>query len=83
MRNQLGWISRLGGGVSVVAIALGTWLTPVWAGDPFRSENPRDISDTTEAAFEAFFRVGDYPLAAQRVDFALSEANVDPILYAM
>ncbi|KPQ36899.1 MAG: TPR repeat [Phormidium sp. OSCR] len=83
MRNQLGWISRLGGGVSVVAIALGTWLTPVWAGDPFRSENPRDISDTTEQAFEAFFRVGDYPLAAQRVDFALSEANVDPILYAM
>ncbi|WP_206044051.1 Sll0314/Alr1548 family TPR repeat-containing protein [Geitlerinema sp. P-1104] len=83
MSKQFGWRSRLGGSVTVVAIALGTWLTPAWAGDPFRQENPRNISDTTEQAFEAFFRVGDYPLAAQQVDLALSEANVDPILYAM
>jgi len=65
-------------GALVLALSVGN--APAWAGDPFRSRNERPISDTTEAAFEAAFRAGDYPLAAQKLRAAEGD---DPLLYAL
>jgi tetratricopeptide (TPR) repeat protein len=47
-----------------LAIALSLFTAPAWAGDPFRSNNPRAIDDQTEAAFRAMFEQGNYVEAA-------------------
>ncbi|MBD2461363.1 hypothetical protein H6G89_09920 [Oscillatoria sp. FACHB-1407] len=47
-----------------LAIALSMLTAPAWAGDPFRSNNPRAIDDQTEAAFRAMFEQGNYLEAA-------------------
>ena len=49
-------------GTAIVAASL--WTGSVFAKDPFRTTNPRPISENTQAAFEAFFKKGDYKSAA-------------------
>jgi len=66
-----------------LAIALSFWGNPAFAGDPFRTSNPRDIGDNTEAALEAIFREGDYPKAKTYLDKALQTETNDPLTYAL
>lgn len=56
---------------------------PAWAGDPFRSRNPRAIGDQTEAAFEAIFRDGDYRAAEEILKVAIEQEPNEPLAYAM
>jgi len=49
---------------SIAMLAIALLTSSAIAKDPFRSTNPRAISDKTEAAFEAFFKRGDYKAAA-------------------
>lgn len=67
----------------VTAITLNLWVNPSWAGDPFRSSEPRKIGDRTEAAFKAIFQQGNYPAAADYLDKALSSEPDEPLAYAM
>jgi len=57
-------------GAAIVALSL--WTGSVFAKDPFRTTNPRPINDNTQAAFEAFFKKGDYKSAANYLK------NLDP-----
>lgn len=69
--------------VCSLAVATSLWTSPVWAGDPFRSSNPRSISDRAEATFEAIFKEGNYPKAKillSEVD--LTDSN-EPLVYAI
>lgn len=56
---------------------------PAFAGDPFRTQNPRDISDATEAAIEAIFVEGDYPKAQEYLTQALADDADEPLVYAI
>ena len=59
-----------------------TWGTTAWAGDPFRgSNNPSNISDQTEAAFEAMFKDGHYPRAQEIINSV--QDNSDPLVPAL
>lgn len=51
------------------------------AGDPFRTEDPHEISDTAEQMFYAMFRDGDYVRA--QTYLANIGSNEDPMVYAM
>lgn len=68
--------------VSVAAIA-NLAGNVAWAGDPFRTINPRNIDDQTEAAFVAIFREGNYREAKQYLDQITQNGNSDPLAYAM
>lgn len=68
---------------SSIVLSLSSLTAPAIAGDPFRSENPHDIGDKTERAFEAFFRDGHYPNAKTYIDEALDSEGEDPIVPAM
>jgi tetratricopeptide (TPR) repeat protein len=63
-----------------MAIALTLTSQAAWAGDPFRSSNPKPIGDQTEAAFRAMFQDGDYKRAEELL--ATAEPN-EPMAYAM
>lgn len=70
---------------SSVATVAGLFLVininPALAGDPFRTSNPRSISDTTEEAFEAMFKGGNYNQAGTILKDIPNEA--DPLAYAL
>ncbi|WP_017304262.1 Sll0314/Alr1548 family TPR repeat-containing protein [Spirulina subsalsa] len=68
---------------SAIALSLTLWGNPALAGDPFRTTNPRNISDTTEAAFEAYFKYGNYPDAAQKIEAAIAEGTNDPLALSL
>lgn len=68
---------------SVLTLTLSVGIRPSWAGDPFRSTNPRNIGDNTEAAFEAIFRQGNYKAAKGYLDSAIATEGNDPLVYAM
>ncbi len=68
---------------SAIAIALSLWSSPTLAGDPFRSSNPRNIGNNTEAAFKAFFEEGNYPKAKNYLQQAESSESSDPMVYGM
>ncbi|NJL02829.1 MAG: hypothetical protein HC910_20525 [Spirulinaceae cyanobacterium SM2_1_0] len=65
------------------ALAVGLTALPAFAGDPFRSSNPRPIGDRTEAAFDAIFQRGDYPAAREYLDVAREQEATEPLVYAM
>ncbi|GAB4207071.1 MAG: Sll0314/Alr1548 family TPR repeat-containing protein [Coleofasciculaceae cyanobacterium] len=68
---------------SAAALVLGLWVTPTFAKDPFRANNPRPIGDNTEAAFTSIFKEGNYKAAKGYLQKAeVSEAN-EPLTYAM
>jgi tetratricopeptide (TPR) repeat protein len=62
---------------------LGASYPAVWAGDPFRSQNPHNIGDNTEAAFIAIFRDGNYKTAQSYLDQAFQTEPTEPLAYAM
>lgn len=68
---------------STLTLALTLLSSPVFAKDPFRTTNSRNIGDRTEAAFDAIFKYGNYPQA--KIYLAEAELNEtgDPLLYAM
>ncbi|MEO1094564.1 MAG: Sll0314/Alr1548 family TPR repeat-containing protein [Cyanobacteria bacterium J06638_28] len=65
-------------GTAAILMPLGE---AAWAGDPFRTENPHDISDTAEQMFYAMFRDGDYVTAQTYLEDIGS--NEDPMVHAM
>lgn len=68
---------------SAVALVLGLWVTPSLADDPFRTTNPHEIGDKTEAAFNSVFKEGNYTQAKGYLTQAeVSEPN-EPLVYAM
>ncbi len=74
--KRLGFIASL-------LLSFNLYTPQGWAGDPFRSSNPRNIGEKTEAAFEAIFRDGNYTIAKTYLEQAkISEPN-EPLVYAM
>lgn len=73
------------GSMLFTATVLGSLLlgsTSAWAGDPFRgNNNPSNISDRTEDAFEAMFKAGDYPEANRIISRVQDDA--DPLVPAL
>lgn len=65
------------------AIALMPLMQPVFAGDPFRLEDPHDISDTSEQIFYAMFRDGNYVQAREALANADPAADADPLFHAL
>ncbi|MEA5514932.1 Sll0314/Alr1548 family TPR repeat-containing protein [Nodularia sp. UHCC 0506] len=68
---------------ATVIIALNLWVNPSLAGDPFRTNEPRNIGDNTEAAFKAIFQQGDYLAAESYLQKAISTEPNEPLAYAM
>lgn len=73
--------------VSKVAFAttliLNLWVNPSLAGDPFRSSEPHQIGDRTEAAFKAIFQQGNYPVAEDHLKKAIADEPDEPLAYAL
>lgn len=71
--------------LAVAALALGMsfWSNTAYAGDPFRTNSPRNIGDNTEAAFNAIFRQGNYVAAKTYLDKASQTEPNEPLVYAM
>ena len=67
----------------LTAATLTVVATPVWAGDPFRSNSEHNIGPHAEAAFESFFREGDYVSAREALDLAKSSEADDPLVHSM
>ena len=74
---------RLGllGGFS--AVVLGLLVSPSWAGDPFRTTDEHDIGPHAEAAFESFFKAGDYGQTRTSLALALDQEADDPLVHGM
>jgi len=75
--RRAGWLLA---GASIALLQLGQ---PAFAGDPFRPSTPRNISETSEQAFYAMFREGNYVEARQYLESADPEASSDPMYHAM
>lgn len=63
-------------------ISLNLSINPA-IGDPFRQENPIEIGEKTEAAFQAMFAAGNYKQAREYLKIAESEEISEPLVYAM
>jgi len=73
-------ISALAG---ATAIALGFWVSPTLAGDPFGRGTTHNIGNNTEAAFNAAFREGNYKEARRYLSVAESSETNEPLAYAL
>ena len=69
-------------GASTVAM-LSLLSSPALAGDPFRSSNEYNIGPNAEAAFEAFFKEGDYIRAQEIIDSALDSESEEPLVHGL
>lgn len=67
----------------VTTLTVGTWLTPAWAGDPFRQAKPHAIGSKTEATFNAIFRDGNYTQAKQLAQEATQREPNEPLAFAI
>ncbi|TVP68057.1 MAG: hypothetical protein EA343_00190 [Nodularia sp. (in: Bacteria)] len=76
-------LSKLAQRTFAAAIALNLWVNPSLAGDPFRTNEPRNIGDNTEAAFKAVFQQGDYLAAESYLQKAISSEPNEPLAYAL
>jgi tetratricopeptide (TPR) repeat protein len=76
-------INRLLTAFGIGSIALSTLANPAFAGDPFRSQNPKNIGDQTEAAFKALFKEGNYPKAKTLVAQAAAKESDEPLLHVL
>ncbi len=67
------------------AIPFGMLLAalPAFAGDPFRTQNPKPIGADTQAAFELMFKQGDYIGASKQLNKALRSEYDDPLVQGM
>jgi len=66
-----------------LGLALLPLMQPSWAGDPFRTQSPHEISDTSEQVFYAMFRDGDYVAARQGLNNAAATDDRDPLFHAL
>ena len=83
MNKRLSQLTKLAQTTFTVAIAVNFWVNPSLAGDPFRTNQPRNIGDKTEAAFNAIFQQGDYLAAQSYLQQAISTEADEPLAYAM
>lgn len=67
----------------VVGLSLSLWGFPAWAGDPFRTQNARNIGDKTEGAFKTLFEEGNYKQAKNELIEAEKAKENDPLTYAL
>ncbi|MEA5464207.1 Sll0314/Alr1548 family TPR repeat-containing protein [Leptothoe sp. PORK10 BA2] len=67
----------------LTAATLTLLSTPALAGDPFRAGADHNIGPHTEAAFEAFFKQGDYVEARAALDLAMASESDDPLVHGM
>ncbi|WP_392531258.1 Sll0314/Alr1548 family TPR repeat-containing protein [Nostoc sp. C117] len=65
------------------AIAFNISINPSLAGDPFRTTEPHQIGEQTQAAFEAIFQQGNYPAAERYLQQAISKEPNEPLAYAI
>ena len=65
------------------SILLNILVNPSFAGDPFRSREPHKIGNQTEAAFNAIFQQGNYPVAKDALQKAVSSEANEPLIYAI
>ena len=78
------WSKQLSLTLSLItALSFGPWLTPAWAGDPFRKVKPHAIGDKTEATFNAIFRDGNYSQAKQLAQEATKSDLNEPLAFAI
>ncbi|HEY9667990.1 MAG TPA: Sll0314/Alr1548 family TPR repeat-containing protein [Coleofasciculaceae cyanobacterium] len=68
---------------SAATVVLGLWVTPTFAGDPFRETSPRPIGDSTEKAFESIFKEGNYKAAKGYLQKAEASEPNEPLAHAM
>lgn len=80
MKSLLSHVKK-GSVATVAGLLLVININPAFAGDPFRTSNPRSISDNTEAAFEAMFKDGNYNEA--RTILGQVGNDADPLAYAL
>ncbi|MEA5569737.1 Sll0314/Alr1548 family TPR repeat-containing protein [Calothrix sp. UHCC 0171] len=76
-------LKKLPATLFTAAILLVTALNPVFAADPFRTKDQRNIGNNTEAVFNAVFLKGDYQTANSLLEQALTTEANEPLLYAM
>lgn len=74
---------RLGSLLLGVGAALLPLMQPALAGDPFRTEDPHEISDTSEQVFYAMFRDGNYAEARTYLETTDPNADSDPLFHAL
>ena len=67
---------------ALTAVTLTLVSTPALAGDPFRSGTEHDIGPHTEAAFESFFKQGDYISTRASLALALDAESDEPLATA-
>lgn len=78
--NRLGHLKFLG---ALTAVTLSLISSPAWAGDPFRSGTEHNIGPHAEAAFEAFFKAGNYVGARTELELAMASEADEPMVHAM
>jgi len=64
-------------------VLLGFSHDAVWAKDPFREQDARDIGQYTEKAFKTIFFEGDYKSVGPELNKAELEEPEEPLTYAM
>lgn len=75
-----GYLKSLG---ALTAITLTLASSPALAGDPFRATDDHNIGPHAEAAFEAFFKEGDYIEARASLEEAMESESDDPLVHGM
>ena len=69
--------------VSLIFTIIFGVVSPAWAKDPFRSNNPRNIGEHTETAFKTLFLKGDYRGVTTPLKLAELEEPDEPLSYAL
>ncbi|NEP16503.1 MAG: tetratricopeptide repeat protein [Leptolyngbya sp. SIO4C1] len=68
---------------ATLAVSLSLSNLAAFAGDPFRTSAPHAIGDSTEAAFEAIFKEGDYAEGKAYLAAAEASETEEPMVHAM
>ncbi len=69
--------------VSLIVSSFFSVVSPAWAKDPFRSNNPRNIGEHTETAFKTLFLKGDYRGVTTPLKLAELQEPDEPLSYAL
>ena len=69
--------------VSLIVSSFFSVVSPAWAKDPFRSNNPRNIGEHTETAFKTLFLKGDYRSVTTPLKLAELQEPDEPLSYAL
>ena len=81
--GKIFFIAKFTSAIALVFTATLNYSNFALANDPFRSENPRDIGEHTEEAFETIFFLGDYKGAKEPLQLAQQESTNEPLAYAL